>query len=116
MTIPKTTFVSTKGTEAQRLLDIAVFVANRFWQKKNYFLLPYDPKIFTGLEIYFPDLPYPQTFWNEAKRLAKTDSLTMPLAANITFFPPENPPGYQKLESAWKKIEAPFWRFCFKTY
>ena len=82
--IPKATFLSTKETEAQRLLNIATFVVNRFWQVKGFYLLPHEIEDFTGREIFFPDLSYPKSFWDETKRLAKQDFQTMPLGTNPT--------------------------------
>jgi hypothetical protein len=119
MTFPKVTFIASQETEAQRLLDIAIYIVNRFWQTKGFLLLPYDvgQDKFSGREIYFPDLNYSQHFWTEAKRLAKNlDLVTMPLDVTPQITIPDPPPNIKELETKWRKVEKPFWDFCLKTF
>lgn len=124
MKLPKTTFLSTKETEAQRLLQIAIYIVNRFWQKKSFLLLPYDTDTkSTGREVYFPDLNYPKSFWDEAKRLAKTSGyISIPLETDpkiikeIIKILPESPPETGQIISKWKATEQKFWQFCRQTF
>ncbi len=122
MKIPKTTFLATPETEAQRLLDIAIFIVNRFWQIKGFYLLPHDISDFSGQEIYFPDLKYPLSFWDEAKRLAKLDTITMPLGAKkevvdqVVKLIPATSPESNDIKTRWQKRETEFWKFCFAAF
>jgi len=122
MKIPKTTFLATPETEAQRLLDIAIFIVNRFWQIKGFYLLPHDISDFSGREIYFPDLKYPVSFWNEAKRLARLKQLTMPLGTKketldqIVRLVPATLPEFKDIKNRWQKVEREFWQFYFATF
>lgn len=117
-----TTFISTKETEAQRLLNIAVYIVNQFWQIKGFYLLPRDIPDFSGKEIYFPNLGYQKSFWDEAKRLTKLDWINIPLETDkktldqIIKILPDQPPETKKLENAWRKVEKPFWQFCKNTF
>jgi hypothetical protein len=111
-----TKFVCSKETEAQRLIQIAVYVVNRFWQIKGFYLLPRDIPDFSGREIYFPDFNYPKSFWDEAKRLAKLDWVEMPLKTKTEVQIPDPLPPIPPLESKWRKVEKQFYIFCRDTF
>jgi hypothetical protein len=117
MAFPKVTFVTSEETEKQRLLQIAIHIVNRFWQKKGFLLLPYDALNFSGREIYFPNLNYSKTFWGQAKQLAKNlNFVSMPLGITPQISLPDPLPNTKKLESKWQKVERNFWKFCLTNF
>ena len=115
----QTAFLSTKETEAQRLLLIAAHIVNHFWQLKGFYLLPHEVDDFSGREVYFPDLSYPISFWDEAKRLSgNIPSLTIPLGANPKVITdtikivPDSLPDCHQAQTNWQKVEKNFWKIC----
>ncbi|MCA9371737.1 helix-turn-helix domain-containing protein [Candidatus Woesebacteria bacterium] len=58
-------------SESQRILHTAHQISQYFYQKNNFCVLPSFPKgrYIKDSLVVFPDLPYPQRFWKEAKKL-----------------------------------------------
>lgn len=78
MSIPVADFVTTHHTEANRLLHVLVNVANGFYYRKNFAVLPYLIEGNAAV-TYLPDLPYHniQDGWS---KWVQTNELDIPLS------------------------------------
>ncbi|MDP2861116.1 MAG: helix-turn-helix domain-containing protein [bacterium] len=113
MTIPKTVWRYSQETEAARIIQSACQIANRFYLKSGFLVLPRlierNPRI-----VYFPNLPYSQIpgLWEEVKishleiKIDEPKSLILEVAGLL----PEETPDFSKIQKDWRKKETEFWK------
>ncbi|MDH7476588.1 MAG: helix-turn-helix domain-containing protein [Microgenomates group bacterium] len=105
MTCPKTIWEYSRMTEAERIIQTAYHIKSGFYQKKGFFVLPYNikknPKI-----IYFPELKFNQidAFWDNPDINTVASKL------------PKLTINYQSSFNLWSTIEAHFWVMVNKQF
>ncbi|MBM3208766.1 winged helix-turn-helix domain-containing protein [Candidatus Shapirobacteria bacterium] len=113
MTIPETTWRYDQKTEAARVVQAACQIANRFYLKQGFFVLPrlvpQNPRA-----VYFPDLNFRQIpeFWEKLKIPHFKIKLDEPklLVEQVAVLLPKDDLDYTELQEKWQEKERAFWQ------
>ncbi|MFH1280473.1 MAG: winged helix-turn-helix domain-containing protein [Candidatus Beckwithbacteria bacterium] len=118
-TLPKTTFTKSPATEAERIIQTSIQVANGFYKDKGFLVLP-DPKHNNATEVILPNLKYHQikNYWQTLQPLISQFPTKAPklfystiqkqlLLLNL-YQPLKNS---KALISDWQQIQSKFWKY-----
>ncbi len=110
---PVTNWEYSLETEAKRLVFSASQIANGFYFKNNFIVLPIVPKNCQASAVIFPKLDYLSIpkFWE----LAKSHSVDLPTPDSHPLLKPvknllepklPSPPNYQRVQSLWQQAQG----------
>lgn len=110
MTFPSVTWNYSKRTEAERVIHIASMMVNYFYEKRGFFVLPYNMPD-NGKVIYFPNLAYNQVphFWEKIKKEGRESIHDEQFVKQVMELLPEPDLDAEKIRKEWQKTEKKFW-------
>ena len=105
------TWVSSKRTEAERIIHIASMIVSSFYEKRGFYVLPYNNENNSKV-IYFPAFEYAKVphFWDRVRKEGKEVIHDEQFMKAVTDLLPEKEIDMSKTLAAWKKNEKKFWK------
>ncbi len=120
--IPPIKFLTTRQTEANRVLHSAIQSINGFYYRHNFAVLPY---LISGnpSTVYLPNLEYTSVkdFWHEVNKIKDTSPLNYSphLISKVEKLLPNQLNLHEKeiqaFKKNWEKAEKPFWKFVYEV-